>query len=154
MRVLCTALVLYLVSMTAVLVAKPDRLYDRKTRQYRPFGTAAGATLTPLWLVALLAAVAGVLRRVRHRLDCAELPERSGAAAVRGKERRCVGRCDRHTARRRRRLDPAGRLGAHTHRTGGRVRDPCLAADASSLVVVVAHERPARRPAAVRVPSA
>ena len=57
MRVLCTALVLYLVAMTAVLVAKPDRLYDRKTRQYRPFGTAAGATLTPLWLVALLAAV-------------------------------------------------------------------------------------------------
>jgi hypothetical protein len=57
MRVLCTALVLYLVAMTAVLVAKPDRLYDHKTRQYRPFGTAAGATLTPLWLVALLAAV-------------------------------------------------------------------------------------------------
>ena len=57
MRVLCTALFLYLVAMTAVLVAKPDRLYDRKTRQYRPFGTAAGATLTPLWLVALLAAV-------------------------------------------------------------------------------------------------
>ena len=57
MRVLCTALVLYLVAMTAVLVAKPDRLYDRKTRQYRPFGTAAGATLTPLWLVALLVAV-------------------------------------------------------------------------------------------------
>ena len=57
MRVLCTALVLYLVAMTAVLVAKPDRLYDRKTRQYRPFGTAEGATLMPLWLVALLAAV-------------------------------------------------------------------------------------------------
>lgn len=57
MRVLCTALVLYLAAMAAVLVAKPDRLYDRKTRQYRPFGTAAGATLTPLWLVALLVAV-------------------------------------------------------------------------------------------------
>lgn len=56
MRTLCTALVLYLVAMTVVIVAKPDRVYNHKTRQYRPFGTAAGATLTPIWLVALLAA--------------------------------------------------------------------------------------------------
>lgn len=57
MRVLCTALGLYLVAMTVVLVVKPDTVYNHKTRQYRTFGTTEGATLTPLWLVSILAAV-------------------------------------------------------------------------------------------------
>lgn len=57
MRVLCTALGLYLVAMTMVLVVKPETVYNHKTRQYRTFGTTEGATLTPLWLVSILAAV-------------------------------------------------------------------------------------------------
>lgn len=44
--------------MTIIIVIKPESIYNRKTHKYRQFGTAADATLIPIWLVAFIVAVA------------------------------------------------------------------------------------------------
>ena len=57
MRVFCIALILYVIVISAILVVKPDRIYNKKTKQFRPFGTGPDSTLVPIWLIALLSAV-------------------------------------------------------------------------------------------------
>lgn len=57
MRVFCIALILYVIVISVILIIKPDRVYNKKTKQFRPFGTGPESTLVPIWLVALLSAV-------------------------------------------------------------------------------------------------
>ena len=57
MRVFCIALILYVIVISAILIVKPDRIYNKKTKQFRPFGTGPDSTLVPIWLIALLSAV-------------------------------------------------------------------------------------------------
>ena len=57
MRVLWVALILYFVVMIGIVLVKPKLIYNHETKQYRPFGTAPGATLLPVWLLALVIAV-------------------------------------------------------------------------------------------------
>lgn len=57
MRIFCIALILYIIVISVILIIKPDIVYNKKTKQYRPFGTGPESTLLPIWLVALLFAV-------------------------------------------------------------------------------------------------
>lgn len=51
------ALILYVIVMALVVYLKPETMYDKDQKLYRPFGTGDGATMFPLWLCAIVVAI-------------------------------------------------------------------------------------------------
>lgn len=57
MRIFCIALILYVIVISVILIIKPNIVYNKKTKQFRPFGSGPESTLLPIWIIALLSAV-------------------------------------------------------------------------------------------------
>lgn len=58
MHTLFIALIIYMLVMFFVVYAQPAIMYNRETRTYKSFGTSRDSTLFPLWMCAVVSALA------------------------------------------------------------------------------------------------
>ena len=61
MQTLFCAFLIYIGIMFVIIYCKPKLMYDQENKSYRPFGTSNNATLFPMWICAVVVAVASYM---------------------------------------------------------------------------------------------